>query len=414
MTTGATPTTALDEFAKAHGLTVEAHPDLPTEGALLGESDLECHGAVSGALPGGEPGTVAHLSYTYRSNDHTHTVERTAVILRVPESIGFAPYLGTDSVVAVATKARKLDGGASVRVADGVDDGWLTEVFSPALSDWLARSPADFKWELANGVLCASRDGYRGSESDLEELCSDATHLARTIREQSLQEVDSGEAPRTAAKSKADPTKAALLGSLLPKVQFDQPPSDVAASRRQFHEHVVRHPSIYVRSLFLTLAITVAVNIIGGGIFGLLLNLPSPGRAVLIFEAIVLAIVGYFVVRGQIRGATETLSTEAFWLEYARSRKLTIEDPLRFAATHAKAELPGSPTKVLTGTFDGVQGSLMLTGDGFVRGDSVALVAGEQGPVASAPFEVSAPGVSVAALDSYAAKLAAELKAKTG
>ena len=55
----------------------------------------------------------------------------------------------------------------------------------------------------------------------------------------------------------------------------------------------------------------------------------------------------------------------------------------------------------------------MVTGDGFKRGEKIALVAGEQGPVASAPFEVSAPGASAAALDSYAARLAAELKSAT-
>jgi hypothetical protein len=410
MTAGATPATGLDEFAKAHNLTVQPNPNLPTDGGLLGKGDLTCHAAVTGTLPGNETGTLAHLSYTYTSDDHTHTVERSAVIIRVPESIGFAPYLGNDVVAGVGVHAHKLDSGARVSVADGVDDGWLTEVFSPALSDWLARSPADFKWELSNGVLCVSRDGYRTSESDLKSLCSDAAHLAQTIREQSLQEVDSGEATRTAAKSSQDARKTALIGTLLPKVRFDQPPSDITAARAQFREHVVRHPSIYLRSLFLTLLITLGVNIIGGGIFGLLLNLPNPGRAVLIFEAIVLVIVGYFVTRGQLRSATETLATEAFWTEYARSRRLTIEDPLRFAATHAKAELPGSPTHVMTGTFDGMQASLMLTGDGLTRGDSIALVAGEQGPVASAPFEVSAPGVSVTALDSYAAKLAAQLR----
>jgi hypothetical protein len=133
---------------------------------------------------------------------------------------------------------------------------------------------------------------------------------------------------------------------------------------------------------------------------------------VLIFEAIVIAVVGFFTFRAQIRGRTTRLAEEAFWAEYARSHGLRIEDPLSFAATHAKAELPGTPVRVMSGTFGGVDGALMITGDGFKRGDSIALVAGEQGPVASADFEVSAPGVSATALDSYAAKLAGELRAR--
>ena len=53
----------------------------------------------------------------------------------------------------------------------------------------------------------------------------------------------------------------------------------------------------------------------------------------------------------------------------------------------------------------------MITGDGFRRGDVIAIVAGETGPVASADFEVSAPGASAKALDSYVERLAAELRA---
>jgi hypothetical protein len=409
MTGGAPNTAALDDFASLHGLTAAGGAGLPSEGALLGHDSLVVHAAVHGRLPGDEPGTLAHLSYTYRSDDTTHTATRTAVVLRVPESIGFAPYLG--SGVALGTKSVKLEGGGSVRAADGVNEAWLREVFSPALSDWLQRSPDDFEWELSNGVLCVSREGYLAKDDDLARLCTDAAHLARTIREQSLQEVDSGQAARTAAKAKED-GEATLVRLMLPRVKFDQPPADVVAAKPQFHELVVRHPSTYFVAAFMTIAITLGVNLIGGGIFGLLLNLPNPGRAVLIFEAIVIAVVGFFTFRAQIRGRTTRLAEEAFWAEYARSHGLRIENPLSFAATHAKAELPGTPVRVMSGTFDGVEGALMITGDGFKRGDSIALVAGEQGPVASADFEVSAPGVSATALDSYAAKLAGELRAR--
>jgi hypothetical protein len=409
MTTAATPLAALADFATAHSLMFGVNVELPREGGLLGRDSLRLHNAATGELPGGESGTVAHLSYEYRSNDSTHTATRTAVILRVPESIGFAPYLGTG--MALGTKSLELEGGARVRAADGVDEAWLREVFSPALCDWLARSPDDFEWELSNGVLCVSRDGYLTKEDDLTRLCSDATHLATTIREQSLQEVDSGQASRSAAKRKHD-GESTLVRLMLPLVKFDQPPADVTAAQPRFHQLVVRHPSTYFVSVFMTLAITLGVNIIGGGIFGLLLNLSNPGRAVLIFEAIVISVVGYFTLRSQISGRTATLAQEAFWAEYARSRKLRVEDPLSFAATHAKAELPGTPIRVMSGAIGGVDGALMVTGEGFKRGDSIALVAGEQGPTASADFEISAPGASVAALDSYAARLAAELSAQ--
>jgi hypothetical protein len=125
-------------------------------------------------------------------------------------------------------------------------------------------------------------------------------------------------------------------------------------------------------------------------------------------------VVGWFTFRHQVRSRTAMLSTEAFWAEYARSHGLRNEDPLRFAATHAKADLPGTPVRVLSGRLGSVEGALMITGDGFKRGDAIALVAGDTGPVASADFEVSAPGISAGALDSYAAKLAAELSPSKG
>jgi hypothetical protein len=104
------------------------------------------------------------------------------------------------------------------------------------------------------------------------------------------------------------------------------------------------------------------------------------------------------------------LAANGFWSEYIRTHHLTEEDPSSFAATHAKANLPGAPIKVLTGDLSGIQGSLMITGDGSERGDVIAVVAGEAGPVASAPFDVSAPGISTTALDSYTKRLADEIR----
>ena len=401
-------------FAEAHRLRSEPAPELPAEGGLLSKDTLKIDAAASGELPGGEAGTICHLTYTYRSDDTTHTEHRTAAILRVPESMGFVPYLADPGAAlrgGIGVKARtpKLGGDLSVRVADGVDDGWLNELFSPALTEWVLRSPDDFEWELVNGVLTVSRDGHLTKESELTRLCEDAAHLAGAVREESLEEVDSGEAVRTAVKTKRNPQQV-LVENMLPLVRFDQPPADVAASRGRFRELVVRHPSTYFISIWMTIVWTLVINVVGGGIFGLLLNLPNPGRAVLIFEICVLSIVGFLTFRHEINDRSQRLSVEAFWREYARARGLCAEEPCAFAATHAKAELPGNPTRVLSGSFDGVSGSLMVTGDGVKRGDSIALVAGPTGPVASVDFDVSAPGASAKALDAYSARLADELK----
>jgi len=409
-------TAGFAEFAKAHGLSADPHTELPPHTGLLTETDLEIEAAATGTLPGGEPGTACQLTYTYRSNDTTHTARRTAAVIAVPESIGFAPYLAGGHLPGIGggrygpgTKKVEVGEAGDVRAAEGIDDAWLTELFSPALTHWLARSPEDFEWELEDGVLAVSRDGHLDTESELTRLCEDAAHLAAALRTESLEEVDSGGAARTAAKARHDPQQL-LVERMLPLVGFDRPPADVAASRARFRELVVRHPSTWFIAIWMTIVWTVVINVVGGGIFGLLLNLPDPGRAVLIFEVCVIAIVGFLTFRHELNDRSQRLSVEAFWREYARARGLRAEDPGAFAATHAKAELPGSPARVLRGRFDGVDGALMVTGEGFKRGDTIALVAGPTGPVASADFDVSAPGASIRALDGYAARLAGKLR----
>jgi hypothetical protein len=66
----------------------------------------------------------------------------------------------------------------------------------------------------------------------------------------------------------------------------------------------------------------------------------------------------------------------------------------------------------MTGTVDGIPGSLLVTGNGLTRGDSIALVAGPSGPTATAEFDVSAPGASAKALDRFAADLALDLQTR--
>lgn len=407
----------LQEYAKAHGLDYAKRIDLPRSGGLLEEDDLSVEGAAAGLISGKERGALCYLHYTYVSDDHTHEVDKTAAVVRVPESIGFLPYLGSGTTVVLGrdTKSKELDGGGSVRVSAGANDAWLTELFSPAFCEWLSRNPAGFDWELCDGVLCASRGGHIADEGELQALCDDTARIASTIREQCLQEVETGEAKRTAAKTTSNRKVGAKLSdAILARTTFDNPPSDIQSARPQFRHILVRHPTIYFNALWITLLIMIGVNIIAGGLYGLLLNLGNPGQAVIIYQLILFVIIFPLVLRSQINGMSSDLATNGFWREYIRTHHLTEEDPSSFAATHAKANLPGAPIKVLTGDLDDVQGSLMITGDGSKRGDVIALVAGETGPVASAPFDVSAPGISTTVLDSYAKRLADEIRKQQG
>ena len=162
MSEGARKLSALREYAEAHGLAYAERIDLPKSGDLLREDDLSVKGAAAGLLAGSERGALCYLHYTYRSDDTTHEVNRTAAVLRVPESIGFVPYIGTARMGSGThpIKSVELAGGGSLRVDDGVNDAWLAELLSPAFTEWLQRNPDDFEWELADGVLCVSRTGH--------------------------------------------------------------------------------------------------------------------------------------------------------------------------------------------------------------------------------------------------------------
>ena len=299
---------ALAEFAAAHGLEYADDVELPAKGHLLSEDDLKQDGGATGELAKGEPVSLCWLTYTYRSNDTTHTVKRTAAVLRVPESIGFAPYLSAAGVgVAIDVKSFDLEGGGKVIAADGVNDQWLAELFSPAFTAWLHRNPDDFQWELTDGVLCVSREKYLTKESELAGLCADAAHIAATIREECLEEVETGEAKRTAAKAKAPSGRDAYVSAVLARTTFEKPPADVDSTRAQFREVVSSHPGTYLSAVVKTLLWMVVVNVIGGGLYGLLLNLPNPGLAVLIYQGILFVVIWYFaIVRPSATGRLAT------------------------------------------------------------------------------------------------------------
>ncbi len=417
MSAGGVETGGLAEFAEAHGLLFAERGSLPAKGGLLSRASLVVHATAAGILRPGVEGTIALLTYTYKSDDDTRTKHVTAALVAVPESIGFAPYLADVSArmhgahAGVGVKTVKPGGDIRIYADDGIDDGWLGELLSPALVDWLARSPDGFGWELADGLLVATLDGHRTGEADLVRLCEDSVHLAGAIREESLEEVDSGAASMSAAKVKENPQQV-LISMLAPLIELDAPPENIASALEPSRELVARHPSTYLIGIWMAFVFALGINIIGAGIFGLLLNLPNPLFAVIIFELIVIATTAYFSIRHEINSRSKKLAAEVFWRTFSGDRGLEPLEPRSFSATHAKAELRGAPDRVLVGNLDGVDGALALKGEGLKRGDWIAIVAGPTGPVASADFTASAPGPSRAVLDTYIERLAGELTAR--
>lgn len=403
----------LGSFAEAHGLGAGTDGDLPATGSLLARGDLEINGAAHGELPGGEHGVILTCTWTTRSDDTTTTHRRTAVVIRLPEAMGYAPYLQIGNLFGLPSgdlAKRTFDPAEGVRVivAEGVDQGWLVELLSPAFTEWLQRNPEGFGAELDAGVLVVARDGHLGGDEQLSQLCEDGARIATEIREEALEEVESG----GGAVARPDPpdlrTRAAL--ALIPSLGLDAAPANVESALGTAQSHARRYYPTLVSTITGTLVIMLAVNIIGGGIYGLLLTVGDPLTNVLIYQALLLVVIGFFRYRYVSNDIARKASAEAFWQGYERDRGLREVDPLRFSAEHAEAGLPGKPVRVLEGVIGGLPGLLMLTGDGRKRGDRIALVRGPKGPTAVAEFNCSAPGASTAALDEHIATLLLDLE----
>ena len=416
---------SLAKFAASHGLTYAERVDLPPQGSTLAHSDGKVEGAATGGLPGGIEGSLVHFTYTYTytdSDDHTHTVTRrfTLAVTQVPESIGFLPYMGFSgsgsnlSPMAGSAEMTKIDLGKDRGFKDahacaykGTSQSWLTQLLSPALLDWLARSEDDWGFELANGVLCAGRDGYVTDPAALTTICEDAAHIAGAIRQESVEEVDSGDADVDAAKNPdaVDERMEKVLG----KVEVGSPPTIVAATG-SFKSYLRRSGGTFWHAIKVAIILTLVLNIPGAAIPIVAISNGAYVTLAVIEGALIL-IIFFFVFRSNVKGNSRKYAEEAFYRAYARDRHLKLEEPLHFAAAHAEAKIPFKPDRVMSGPLPGGgEGSLVLCGDGSKRSDRIAVVLGPKGPLAEAGLESEAPGLSTKDLDTFFEQLAGEAR----
>jgi hypothetical protein len=415
----------LSSFAEASGLGYAATAKMPAQGSTLTRDSAKVEGAATGTLPGGIEGTLAHFSYTYTvtdADDHTYTETRrlTLVVTSIPVSIGFVPYLGfsrgASHFVGTAggTQMRRVDLGdveglkhASAFIFAGTNETWQAQLFSPAFLDWLARSQEDFGFELANGVLVAGRSNYLNAETDLRGLCEDAAHVAETIREEAQEAVDTGGAEANAAKDPqaADP----VMEKALTEAGVEAP-KNLGGATKGYRGYVARSPATVWRALWKAALLTLILNVPGAAI-PIVLAVQGAYLVLAVIEALIFLVCFYFLYRSKVKHDGGKYADEAFFRGYARSRGLTMEEPLHFAATHADAKLPFKPDRVMTGPLPGGgEGSLVLTGDGSKRSDRIAVVGGPAGPVAESELESEAPGLSVKDLDTYLEQLSGEVR----
>ena len=413
---------SLEKYAKAQNLRFHPGGSLPPHGNLLtrgGRAERLCEGK----LPGGVEGTLAHYTYTYTTTDseghsESHTRRFTIVVTAVPQSIGFMPTLGfrgpesemsgiggsLEEVVQVdlADDAR-LKGSRCYRYK-GAGEDWTRRLFSPAFVDWLARAEPDFGFELADGVLTTGRQGQTDAGA-LTTLCEEAAHLTGVIAAESDESAGTGTAEGNAAKDpKANDPR---MEEALPTIAVD-PPESIGAAESTFRHHLAHSPRTFIHALSYAIAITLLLNIPGAAL-PIVLGVSGAWAALAAIEAALVAIFAFFIYRKDLRDWSRKYAVEAFWRSYAETRGMRLEEPLRFAATHAEAKLPFRPDRVLAGPLPGGgEGSFCIYGDGSKRADRVAVVAGPAGPVAESELEAEPQGLTTKDLDTYLEQLAGE------
>jgi hypothetical protein len=414
--------TPLEKLAAERGLRYAEHASLPNQGSTLGEAG-KVDGTATGKLPSGIDGTLAHYSYVHTwtdSDHHTHSETRhfTFVVAELPESIGFVPFLGLSgpgshfSPFAGGTEMKGVDldevdalDDYHAAVYKGTKEVWLTQLLSPALLEWLARSEDDFGFELCNGVLCVGRSSQVTAQGELDSIWADADHLAAAIHKESVEETESGAASSDAAEEvdASDPR----MEKALARAKVGSPP-DAASSVGTFNGLLLRSPSTYLSALWRAIAWFLVVNVFG---LALTINAFVQGddttkNVTLAIEAVLFLLFLFFAIRRTVRTRAEKYATEAFYRGYAADRNLLIEKPLGFAATHAEAKLPFRPERVFSGTLPGgLEGSLVLSGDGKKRSNRIAMVAGPKGPFAEEELRDEGPGLSAKSLDGYVTRL---------
>jgi hypothetical protein len=416
----------LEKWAKARNLRFRAGGSLPSHGNLLTRGG-RAQNLCEGTLPGEVDGTLAHYTYTYTTTDseghsETHTRSFTIVVTAVPQSIGFMPSLGfrgpqseMNGIGGSLEEVVQVDLGDDSRLKHsrcyrykGAGENWTRRLFSPAFVDWLARSEPDLGFELSDGVLTTARGGHLTDDATLTTLCEEAAHLTGVIAAESEESAETGTAEGNAAKDpKAnDPRMEAALRA----VAVD-PPESIGAAERAFRGQVGRSPRTLARALRYAVLITLLLNIPGAAV-PILLAVAGSWIALAAIELLLIAIFAFFIFRKDVRESGRKYAAEAFWRSYAEKRGMRLEEPLRFAATHADAKLPFRPDRVLAGPLPGGgEGSFCVYGDGSRRADRVAVVAGPAGPVAESELEAEPQGLTTKDLDTYLEQLAGEDRA---
>lgn len=206
---------AMLAYASARQLSYAGSATLPASTPLLSAgSSRETEDLMTGTLPGGLQGTLAHYTYVVRSssgsggNRQSRRIPypNTVVLAQLPETTTYVRKLlcygggrlggraslfgldfsGDDEVELESTALRER---YRITTASGQDQAWLRELFTPVFIDWLATAAKpEFSFELVDGLLVVSIADRLGRADDIDWLCQAAAYVAGRIRGEALEE----------------------------------------------------------------------------------------------------------------------------------------------------------------------------------------------------------------------------------
>jgi hypothetical protein len=197
--------TAMQGYAGARRLTYSPAGTFPESTPLLSAgSSRKTEDVMTGLLPGGLQGTLAHHTYYVRHSggqqgSYTVPYPYTVVLAQIPESTAFvrkllchdgrriagASIFGIDlsGEQRVELESTLLNERYRIATGAGQDQGWLRELFTPMFIDWLATQAAhEFSFELVDGLLCVSLAERLERADQLDWLCGAAVYVAGRIR----------------------------------------------------------------------------------------------------------------------------------------------------------------------------------------------------------------------------------------
>lgn len=199
-----------EAYAEERGLARQDRGELPALTPLLQRGAARyAERSMSGVLPGGGEGVLAH--YTYE--EHTAAGDAETVSDRHPYTVvlhslpGVSARLGallcepraavdpTRARMAAARGLRPLalesvalDLRYRVLYGSGDDELWLKRLFVPSFIVWLAEEPPPgFGFECMEGELCVYVPGHYDSSAGLDALCRCASVVGRRLAEEAAE-----------------------------------------------------------------------------------------------------------------------------------------------------------------------------------------------------------------------------------